>query len=117
MPVFSLSATHPEYGDAKIDWVLMHDAYKGQRRIKSKGPLYLPYTQSQILDGAKNNADSTGGLAYQAYKMRARFPNFVREAVQNAIGMMHSRDAKITLPESMKNIKSSRFIFSVRKYT
>tara|TARA_R110000851_G_scaffold16046_2_gene52512 strand:+ start:4643 stop:5944 length:1302 start_codon:yes stop_codon:yes gene_type:complete len=40
--------------------------------------------------------------------MRARYSNFVREAVQMAVGMMHNQPPKIELPEAMKEIRSSK---------
>jgi len=86
----------------------MRDAYKGERKVKSKNATYLPYTSSQILDGAGVNVESVGSRAYLAYKTRARFPNFVREAVQTAIGMMHSQPPEIKLPKSMEGIRSSK---------
>lgn len=85
----------------------MRDAYAGERQVKSKGQLYLPATQGQILDGM-NKATDIGSLAYAAYVKRARFPNFVREAVQTAVGMLHSKPPKISLPEKLKDVRSSR---------
>lgn len=84
----------------------MRDAYKGERQVKSKDVLYLPLTSSQIADGALQNVGTAGYLAYEAYKTRARFSGFVREAIQMAIGMMHSQPPEISLPEAMKDIKS-----------
>jgi hypothetical protein len=107
----SLSEQHPAYAANLEDWVLMRDSYMGERQIKKKGSLYLPPTSNQIADGyGKPSASglSKGDQAYNSYRKRARYPNFVREAVQMAIGMMHSQPAKIVLPDSMKNIRSSR---------
>lgn len=102
----SLNTRHPEYGGQSPDWILMRDAYSGERQVKSKGTLYLPATSGQVADGM-DNAQQPGYKAYQAYKIRARFPGFVREAVQTAIGMMHSQPPKIEVPEAMRGIKSS----------
>ena len=104
----SLSSKHPSYSDYNQDWTLMRDAYKGERRVKIKGAMYLPYTSGQILDGAGVNLNSIGQKSYSAYKTRARFPNFTREAVQMAIGMMHSQPPQIKLPKAMENIVSSK---------
>lgn len=82
----------------------MRDAYKGERHVKSKGTTYLPMTSSHIADKALVNSQSVGYKAYEAYLLRARFPNFVREAVQMAIGMMHSQPPEIKLPKVMENI-------------
>lgn len=104
----TLSAKHPSYSAVHPDWILMRDAYRGARQVKSKGALYLPPTQAHILDGYGKNAESVGQKAYEAYKLRARFPNFVREAVQMAIGMMHSQPPIIELPKAMEGIKTSK---------
>jgi len=76
--------------------------------VKSKGALYLPPTKAHILDGYGKGYETVGQKDYEAYKLRARFPNFVREAVQMAVGMMHSQPPIIELPEAMRGIKSSK---------
>lgn len=101
----TISTEHPEYAESLIDWTLMRDAYAGERKVKSKASVYLPFTQSQILDGVATS-EQPGYKAYDAYRKRARFPNFVREAVQAAIGMLHYQPPKITLPPEMENIRS-----------
>lgn len=106
--MFTLSNKHPQYSETFQDWILMRDAYRGERKVKSKSALYLPPTQAQILDGFAKSRDSIGHLAYEAMKMRARFPNFTREAVQMAIGMMHSQPPIIEVPKSMEGIRSSK---------
>lgn len=104
----SVETTHPQYGSFLADWILMRDAYKGQRHVKQKRTLYLPYTSGQIQDGAGAGTETQGEKAYNSYLLRARFPNFVREAVQMALGMMHSQPPKIELPQSMSGIRSSK---------
>jgi hypothetical protein len=100
-----LSSKHPEYQLLLADWLLMRDCYQGERQIKSKNELYLPMTASQVLDGGRGAVTSKGYLAYMAYQKRAVFFNFVREAVQSAIGMMHSKPADIKLPKAMEKIR------------
>lgn len=102
----ALTSAHPEASSAKPDWILMRDAYKGERQVKSKGPVYLPMTNSQIVDGAITNINSLGYKSYSAYKTRARFPNFTREAIQQALGMMHSQPPEIKLPKAMEGIRT-----------
>tara|TARA_R100001086_G_scaffold247256_1_gene181044 strand:+ start:369 stop:1883 length:1515 start_codon:yes stop_codon:yes gene_type:complete len=105
----TLASTHPLYTDHLPDWKQMRDTYKGERRVKSQSTTYLPATSGHIQDGyGGNNADAIGYQAYEAYKTRARYHNFVREAVQMAVGMMHNQPPRIELPEAMKNIRSSR---------
>ena len=76
--------------------------------MKSMGGLYLPPTKAHILDGYGKGSETVGQLDYNAYKLRARFPNFVREAVQMAVGMMHSQPPIIKVPKAMEGIKSSK---------
>lgn len=102
----SFTSFHPSYSTVNQEWDLMRDAYKGERQVKSKGVVYLPMTSSQILDGSLSNLQSIGSKAYHAYKQRARFPNFTREAIQMAIGMMHSQPAEFKLPKTMEKIVS-----------
>jgi len=101
-----LTSVHPEASAAKPDWTLMRDAYKGERQVKSKNTIYLPMTSAQIIDGGLNSIESVGFKAYDAYKKRARFPNFTREAIQQALGMMHSQPPEIKLPKAMEGITS-----------
>ena len=103
----AISTQHPLYIQVAPDWTLMRDAYTGERQIKGKGAIYLPFTQSQLQDGV-DNVNQAGWKAYDAYRKRARFPNFVREAVQTAVGMMHAQPAKISLPVGMEKIVSVR---------
>ena len=103
----TLSSKHPDYTMFKPDWDLMRDTYRGQRQVKSKGAVYLPYTSGHVADGIANE-QAPGQRAYQAYKLRARFANYVRQAVQIALGMLHHQPGEIELPDAMKNIRSSR---------
>lgn len=100
--------THPLYAIHLPDWKQMRDTYKGERQVKLKDTEYLPATSGHYQDGFGKDQTSVGAKAYEAYKTRARYHNFVREAVQMAVGMMHNQPPKIELPEGMKNIRSSR---------
>lgn len=104
----SLTDTNPQFTAVKEDWTLMRDAYKGERQVKSKGIIYLPFTASHIYDRAHLDVNGIGYQNYIGYRKRARFPNFVREAIQMAIGMMHSQPPIIKLPKEMENIRSSK---------
>ncbi len=104
----SLATVNPKYSIFLVDWTLMRDVYRGERQVKNKGILYLPFTASQIQDGAGVTSSSNGQKSYESYKKRARFPNFTREAIQMAIGMMHSQPPQIKLPKAMEEIRSSK---------
>lgn len=103
----NISSKHPQYSHQVLNWMLMRDSYKGERAVKAKRTNYLPATSGQIIDGMKT-IEAAGYKAYEAYLIRACFPNFVREAVQTAVGMMHSKPPKIKLPKELEGIKSSR---------
>lgn len=94
------TAVHPQYSVFQADWDTMTDCYRGERAIKERGKTYLPATPGQQADGMEVN--QKGWLAYQAYKMRARFPDFVSLAVEALLGVMHRKPAEIKLPKKME---------------
>lgn len=102
----TLTEKHPSYSEFTLDWIQCRDCYAGSRRIKFKNTVYLPATSGMVQDGYPN-PQSIGGLAYDAYIKRAYYPNFFKEAVVTAIGMIHSEDAEISLPRRMADIRSS----------
>jgi hypothetical protein len=82
----------------------MNDTYAGQRRIKEKGETYLPPTSGMVHDGMEN--EQPGKKAYDAYRLRAVFHDFVREAVENLLGMMHHKPPEeISLPPGMEPLR------------
>ena len=100
----SITQVHPHYTAAKPDWDLARDCYHGQRTIKERGFLYLPPTENMRLDNVEKR-DTPGRKAYNTYRLRARFHNFLREAVHMAIGMLHSQPPEIKLPARMEGIR------------
>ncbi|MGD9212265.1 MAG: DUF4055 domain-containing protein [Desulfobacteraceae bacterium] len=95
---------HPDYGLFVADWEQMQETYAGERTIKALGTKYLPATPGQELDGMANS-NQTGYKNYVAYKMRARFPGVVKEAVQGFLGLMHMRPAEIKLPVKLEPLR------------
>lgn len=93
---------HPSYTEHLPDWVAMEDAYEGEERVKSKNDTYLPYTAAQRLDGM--GAGQPGLADYEAYKKRAVFPDYVTDAVETLVGMMHAKPGKIVVPPGMETI-------------
>lgn len=91
---------HPLYARFLNDWELLDDAFHGERIVKEKSYKYLPATPGQVLDGLQSNQD--GRKNYLAYKMRARFPGFVSDAVEALLGVMHHKPATIELPPVME---------------
>lgn len=96
----AIDSTHPDYDLFLPDFVLMRDMYDGERAVKDKGTVYLPATQGMQLDGME--VGQPGRKAYDAYKLRAVFHEFVKEAVELAIGKMHDKPATIELPPQMQ---------------
>jgi hypothetical protein len=102
----ALNSTHPTYDASLEDWQVMRDSYGGERVVKARGTKYLPATAAHILDGqGKNNPEAKGEKDYQAYKLRAVFPDYVREAVEYYVGMLHQKPAQIELPASMEPLR------------
>lgn len=99
----AVNSTHPDYDEFKEDWESNRDAYAGQRKVKSKGTKYLPPTEAMVLDGMGVN--QLGLKNYEAYLKRAVFPDFMRESVETHIGLLHSKDAIIELPDAMEPLR------------
>ena len=99
----SVSSTHPSYKNFLPDWDLLADTYAGERKIKEEGEIYLSPTSGQVADGM--NTDQPGRKAYEAYKMRARFPDIVKVAVDALTGVLHSKPPTIELPDSMEDMR------------
>lgn len=103
-----VSSTHPSYDAMLPDWEMLRDSAEGERAVKAKGVTYLPATAAHILDGqGKNNPRAKGEIDYQAYKLRASFPDFVIEAIERYVGMMHFKPATIELPKIMEPLLTS----------
>lgn len=96
----SVKSLHPEYSKNIENVVLVRDCHEGEFRIKEKGISYLPATTSQILDGMQ--AGGVGYLNYLSYKMRAVFPEYVKDAVDRYEGILHKKNLKVQLPAKME---------------
>lgn len=102
----ALQSTNPDYAANVIDWRLLRTAYKGERAMKERGTEYLPATSGMVLDGqGRGNYKAIGEMEYQAYKMRAVFPDHVAMAVEYFLGLLHKRQGQIELPERMKYLE------------
>ena len=97
---------HPEYEAVLPDFDILEDTHAGERRVKSKRYVYLPATSGQILDGALTDPNSIGAKAYEAYLIRAIFPNFVKEAVETLVGVMHREEPEIKLPRALEPMRT-----------
>lgn len=109
----ALESLHPSYVDRAADWEQMRDLYKGERHVKSKGEKYLPATKSMRLDGMGHtgNTPNLGQEVYNAYRIRAVLPDYVEEAVEAYIGMLHKKPPSIELPAAMEPLRESATMF------
>ncbi len=101
----SIESKHPSFLEVSDDYRVMRDTFAGERRIKEALFLYLPPTGGQVTDGALRNTASDGFASYTAYVKRANFPEFVRDAVNTLVGVMHAEPALIELPAALEPMR------------
>jgi len=99
-----VDAKHPLYVEFEGDWLQMRHTRRGQRVVKAEGVKYLPPTSGMIADGVLD-VNSVGYQAWNAYRMRAVFPEFVKQAVEAALGVMHNKPPVIELPEQLEPLR------------
>lgn len=93
----TVKSYHPSItAERRAEWKLMRDAMDGESAIKSRGETYLP-----MPTGYKKAADG-GAALYDAYKMRAQFPELLAPSVAAMIGIIHGREIPITMPPAME---------------
>jgi hypothetical protein len=84
-----------EYNERAPQWRLMRDAVDGEDAIKAAGADYLP-----MPSGFAKQPDK--GLAmYSAYQRRAQFPEIVAPAIKAMVGVIHSTEVQIDLPDQL----------------
>lgn len=98
----SVSSVHPKFNEYQDDWELCRDSYD-LTPIKEKRDKYLPPTSGHIIDGFPSE-NTLGTKSYNAYLMRAHYPDIYGEAVAAAIGVMHRKEPTITLPSQMEGL-------------
>ncbi len=101
----AVNSKHPSYAGNLQRWLLMRHAYEGEDAVKAAGAVYLPPSPGHVADGWGKGADKPGQLAYEAYKARAVFPDYVTDAVERYVGMMHSKEATIELPSALEPLR------------
>lgn len=99
---YDITVKHPLYEEFLPAWQLMRDAFDGEDKIKSAGSppgtKYLP-----MKSGTAAIRDPERRLAtYNAYKLRAEFPELVSPTVRGSVGIMLKQAPKIELPKSME---------------
>jgi len=93
---------HPQYEEFVQDWKEARDAFGSERVIKDETTEYLPATAGQIEDGQGKGPNTEGQKAYDAYLKRALFHDFMSDAVEAAVGIMHQKPATIELPKKLE---------------
>lgn len=107
----SVTALHPQYEQYKPTWIKMWDCYRGEDRIKECGQKYLPATSGMIADGMNGPGSGQYGdpgyEAYRAYLMRSVYHEYVTEAVEGFLGLMHKKSAVIQLPPELEPLRNN----------
>ena len=100
----TIKTQHPAYSEFSADWTLMSDCYAGERVVKERTTTYLPATSGMLKNGMGQTGQSNGAgqKAYDAYVLRAVFPEFVRESVVGMLGVLHRKAPTIDVPDKLQ---------------
>jgi hypothetical protein len=99
----ALTSQHPLYKLFTHRWETMRDTYAGEEAVKERGEKYLKPTSGMVVDGM--NPGQRGYAAYQAYRSRAVFHDFVKDGVEYYIGMMYQKPPSINLPAKLEPMR------------
>lgn len=99
----ALPDKHPDYSRRVGQWIKMDDCFAGEEAVKAKRIDYLPATEGMQADGM-TTPSAPGWKDYEGYLLRAYYHNYVRDAVQAMIGIIHAKPAQITVPPRMEPI-------------
>lgn len=105
----TVSSKHPQYSAMLPSWTIMRDTKLGEEQVKSKGADYLPPTSGMIFDGYPT-ANTPGKKAYDAYRKRAVFHEYVSDAIKRLNGILHQKPPQIDLPASMESMRENATI-------
>jgi len=97
---------HPKYVVCVPDWRVVRDAHLGERHVKSLKQKYLPATSGMIQMGM-TDSNSAGTKQYDAYILRAVFPDLIKPAVNALVGVMHREPAEIKLPSALEPMREN----------
>jgi hypothetical protein len=106
----ALDSVHPRYAVLAPDWRQLRDFAKGERAVKAKTIEYLPPTKGMVLDGMGSNPQGRNNLGqevYNAYLLRAVFPEYVGDALEIFMGMLHNKSPVIELPPEMESMRTN----------
>ncbi len=92
----TVQTLHPALtAERRAEWQLMRDAMDGESAIKARHDHYLPKP-----GGFKNNPATEKAL-YEAYLLRAQFPELLAPSVGAMIGIIHDKEVKVEIPPAM----------------
>ncbi len=92
--------THPQYDARRDDWRTVNDCYLGETRVKKRTTEYLPMTSGQeaLGVGSSGGIKQPGQKLYDAYLMRAVFPELVKHTAHALVGLALREPWTIALP-------------------
>lgn len=99
-----IDTKHPSYDKFRPDWDMLRDFYAGPQKVRDAGEKYLPPTEGMRIDGLEK--DKPGYNAYNSYRNRARVPDYVKEAVEVLVGLLHQKEALIELPAQLEYLRT-----------
>lgn len=92
-----IATLHPTLSTIRrAEWQLCRDAIDGEGAIKARAYEYLPMPSGFAAQ------DDNGKAMYEAYRARASFPELLAPSVSAMIGIIHGKEIKCDLPESME---------------
>ncbi|MFC5385178.1 DUF4055 domain-containing protein [Aquamicrobium segne] len=100
---FDITVHHPLYDAFLPSWTLLRDSFEGEDDIKARGETYLP-TKTGI-EALALKDPARAAKAYDAYKLRAEFPDLVALTVRGAVGTMLDKAAVIELPSELEPLR------------
>ena len=86
--VGNVAERHPDLAKISNDYEECRDAVAGSTTVKDKGTRYLP-----MPSGFNGSSEPTA--MYEAYKMRAQYPDLVAPTIQGILGIVHHGEAQI----------------------
>jgi hypothetical protein len=85
----SVDSKHPDFDEYEPVWTLMRDADTGERAVRLKSTVYLPMPSGFEEVGVK------GQKMYDAYAVRAQYPDLVNPTLAGMVGVIHRIAADI----------------------
>lgn len=104
----ALNSQHPAYTSYHDQWTKIRDFYKGEDHVKKQQTTYLLPTSGMLLDGM--NVGDIGKASYDSYVARAVFPDYIKDAVEISIGLLHQKEPVIELPKELEILRDKASI-------